>query len=151
MFHLLAGADVNGRTANGHFPLAGAAFKGHAQAAQYLIEHGAKVNMLTAFHWSPLYIAVVSRHLDVARVLLSAGASTKPQTIPNEYGTSPRGFAALHAAASTGEGKMVRLLLRHGADPCRKAEGRLPEDVASDAGHQAIAKLLRARRTAWAK
>jgi ankyrin repeat protein len=148
MFHLLEGADVNGKKATGHFPLAGAAYYGHAQAVKYLLEHGAKIDLLTALNWSPLYIAVWRQHLDVAEVLLSAGASTKSHTLYSEYGPSLEGFTALHAAAHTGNSKMVRLLLKHGADVGKKAGGRLPEDVASDEGHKAVARLLRAKRRA---
>ena len=148
MFYLLEGADVNGKKANGHFPLAGAAHYGHAQTVKDLIEHGAKVNMFTAIHWSPLYIAAWRQHFDVAKVLLSAGASTTSRTLYSEYGPSGAGFTALHAAASNGDGKMVRLLLKYGANPHKKAGDRLPEDVANDAGHKAIARLLRAKRRA---
>ena len=150
MFHLLEGADINGRKANGHFPLAGAAHYRHVKAVNYLIEHGAKINMLTTLHWTPLYIAAWRQHLDVAKVLLSAGASTAPRTLHSEYGPSADGFTALHAAAFNGDRKMVRLLLKYRADPRKKAGGRLPEDVASDAGHKAVAILLRAKRRAQA-
>lgn len=148
MFHLLEGANVNARNAIGHFPLAGAAHFGHAQAVKYLLEHGAKIDMLTALNWSPLYIAAWRQHLDVAKVLLSAGASTRSRTLHSNYGPSEAGFTALHAAARTGNSKMVRLLLKHGADIAKKAGGRLPEDVASGAGHKAVARLLRAKRRA---
>ena len=150
MFHLLEGADVNERKANGHFPLGGAAHCGHPQAVKYLVEHGAKINMLTTFHWSPLFIAAWQDHLDVAKVLLAAGASTKPRTISGEYSPCPDGYTALHAAATTGNMKMVRLLLAHGADTSAKAWGELPEDVARDEGHISIARLLRAKRRAVA-
>lgn len=146
MFHLLEGVDVNETKANGHFPLAGATHYGHTQAVKFLIEHGAKINMLTALHWSPLYIAAWRQHLDIAKVLLAGGASTTPRTLYSEYGPSVAGFTALHAAAFNGDRNMVRLLLKHGADARKKAGDRLPEDVASDAGHSAIARLLRAER-----
>lgn len=146
MFHLLEGADVNGRKANGYFPLGGAAHYGHPQAVKYLVEHGAKINMLTTYHWSPLFIAAWRQHHDVAKILLAAGASTKPRTIYGEYSPCPGGFTALHAAAFNGDIKMVRLLVAHGADISAKARDRLPEDVARDEGHKSITRLLSAKR-----
>lgn len=148
MFHIIEGADLNGRNASGHFPLAGAAHYGHAQAVRYLVEHGAKIDMLTTLNWSPLYIAAWRQHLDVAKVLLSAGASTKPRTYSGEYSPCPGEFTALHAAAFNGNTQMVRLLLKYGADARKKAGGRLPEDVARDQGHNAIERLLTATRRA---
>ena len=104
--------------------------------------------MLTEFDWSPLYIAVWQKHLDVAKVLLAAGASTKPQSGYHEYSPSPGGFTALHAAAHLGNTMMVRLLLKYGASPSKKAHGKLPEEIAAINGHKQLARILRAYRRA---
>ena len=149
MYHLLEGADINGRNGSGHFPLGGAVHYGHTQAVMYLIKRGAKINMLTSLHWTPLYIAASRQHLEIAKVLLSAGASTKPKTLHGDYGSSYRGFTALHISACNGDMKMVRLLLKHGADPRTKADSRLPEDIATDRGHKEVARLLRVKRKIW--
>lgn len=148
MFHLLEGVDINSRNANGFFPLGGAVHFGHQQAVGYLIDHGADINMLTVLNWSPLYIAAWRRHLDVAKILLKAGANTKGRTLHCDYGPSQAGFTALHAAALNGDSKMARLLLKYGADPRKRAAGRLPEDVARNEGHIAVARILGANRRA---
>lgn len=145
-YHLLEGVDVNGRTARGYFPLAGAAYNGHAQAVRYLLDHGAKIDMLTKFRWTALYNAVWREHIDVAEVLLDAKASTKVCTIAGEHGPSQTGFTVLHAAAHTGNLAMVKLLLKYGSDPGKKAAQQLPEDVARAMGHKEVAKLLELTR-----
>lgn len=146
MFHLLDGADINGCLASGHFALSGAVHYGHAQAVMYLLEQGANKNMRTALGWSPLFIAAWRKHLECAKVLLLAGASVKHRTYSDEYSPCPGEFTALHAAAYNGDRKMIRLLLKHGADPRTRAGGKLPEDVASDQRHKAVARVLRAKR-----
>ncbi len=148
MFHLLKGADINARKSRGYFPLGAAAHFGHATAVQFLIDHGADIEMLTECRWSPLYIAAWQEHLNVAKVLLAAGASTKPRSGYNQYSPSPSEFTALHAAAHLGNTKMVRLLLRYGANPGEKAHDKLPEEIAANNGHKQIARILRAHRRA---
>jgi len=148
MFHLLEGADINARKSRGYFPLGAATHFGHATAVQFLIDHGADIEMLTEYRWSPLYIAAWQQHLDVAKVLLTAGASTKPRSGYGEYSPSPSDFTALHAAAHLGNTKMVRLLLKYGASPSEKTHGELPEEIAANNGHKQIARILRAHRRA---
>lgn len=59
-----------------------------------------------------LFLAVENNHLEIAEILLSAGAN-------------PDGASILWTAATDGDIKMVRLLLSKGA----KVEGVIPEDV----------------------
>ena len=50
----------------------------------------------------------------------------------------------LHEAARYGHLDMVRLLLRHGADPTfRDSAGRTPQDVAAKSNHADVVELLR--------
>jgi ankyrin repeat protein len=143
MFHLLNGADINGRIGNGFFPLGGAVHYGHGQATLYLIEHGADINTPTTLNWSPLYIAAWMRHLEVAKILLQAGADTKLSTIYRQYTPSREGYTALHAAAFNGDAKMVRLLLKYGASKRARASKLTPEDVARRSGFSSVARLLK--------
>jgi ankyrin repeat protein len=142
MYHLLNGADINGRIGSGFFPLGGAVHYGHSQATLYLIEHGAEVNMLTSLNWSPLYIAAWRRHHEVAKILLEAGANTKLPTSYHPFAQSWDGFTALHAAAFNGDVKMIRLLLKYGASKRARAEKLTPEDVARQFGYTTVAKIL---------
>lgn len=59
------GADVNAVDANGETAMHGAAYKSLPKVAQYLAEHGAKVNIWNRenkFGWTPLVIAAGYRH-----------------------------------------------------------------------------------------
>jgi len=147
MFHLLERADINGTKSKGFFPLGGAALHGHAQAVQYLLDHGASIDMASELNWTSLYIAVSRKHLDVAEVLLRAGANTGVPAFYSQYGPSRAGFTALHAAALIGDLEMVRLLLTYDADPCRRAGRVLPEDVARLEGHAEVAQVLASTRS----
>jgi len=72
--------DKTGRT-----PLHVAAEFGHAELAQYLIQHGASVNDFG--HWScnctPLQIATHKGHGDLAALLKSHGAKDYPMRQPS--------------------------------------------------------------------
>jgi ankyrin repeat protein len=143
-FHLLEGADINGTKSKGFLTLGGAALHGHAQAVQYLLDHGANIDMASELNWTTLYIAASRKYLDVAEVLLRAGADTSNPTHHSEYGLSRDGFTALHAAALAGDLNMVRRLLAYSADPCTTARRDLPQDVARLERHAVIARVLAA-------
>ena len=85
MYHLLLGADIDQKLANGHCALGGAVFNGHAQAVQFLIERGAKIDQTSQCNWSPLYIAVWKNDLKIAELLLCAGADTEVATVSDGY------------------------------------------------------------------
>jgi uncharacterized protein len=104
-----------------------AAFHGHWQLCQYLLEQGASVN--DAFPdtmETPLHSAIVSddrvRHDAVVQVLLEAGANPSAKTTPGVLTGSfmrdcrTRGETPLHRAAAFGTARTVQLLLNAGAD-----------------------------------
>src|SRR5690606_1223799 len=72
----------------------------------------------TALMW-----AAAAGHVDVARLLLDAGASANAR--------STAGDTPLHFAAAGGDAALIDLLLERGADPgAVNAGGRRPIDVA---------------------
>ena len=74
---------------------------------------------MTALHW-----AAYHDDLEIARLLVRAGANVKAA---NRYGVTP-----LSLACTNGNGAMVELLLKAGADPERAAARR--RDAADDGG-----------------
>ncbi len=125
-------------TTDGFTALHLAAFFGKAQAARVLIDAGASVAAFTtnAFANQPLHAAAAGRHVEVARVLLAAGADID---MPQHGGYTP-----LHEAAASGDVELVELFLSAGASPSATADdGWTPAQVAEAAGHTDLARRLR--------
>ena len=106
--------------------LNGAAFHGHWQLCQFLIENGADVNHpLLETGETPLHAALCKadslRHTQVIRVLLAAGANPNCVTKASvETGgfmrdCRTRGETPLHRAAAFGTEQSIQLLLDAGA------------------------------------
>ncbi len=91
-------------------PVADAAMRGDLTEVRTLLRNGADVNAaqgdgMTALHW-----AAEEDLVEMAGVLLAAGARTDALTRLGDY-------APLHVAAKAGAGGVTRLLLEAGADP----------------------------------
>jgi ankyrin repeat protein len=83
-----AGAEVNARSKNGVFtPLLFAIRAGHVDASRVLLDAGADVNQSLADGTSPLVLATVNGHYELASFLLDRGA--KPTA-------DSQGWTALH-------------------------------------------------------
>ncbi len=121
----------NGARLDGH----SAAALGDAALVQQFIETDREVAIDAGVHGLPaLYFAAVGGSLDVAELLIAAGA---PVDAP------PGGNGPLHGAALAGHLEMVRWLLAHGAD--RNAagyEGKTALDLARQGKHLRVAALL---------
>jgi ankyrin len=142
-----AGADIEGADANGITPLIIAITNNHPAMARLLIERGANVHATDWYGRTPLWSAVETRNMDVdnasfvnsidrapflelIQVLLEKGAD--PNVRVKEVPPIRRAFLRVTGslswvdftgqtpfltAALAGDVTVMRLLLRHGADP----------------------------------
>jgi ankyrin repeat protein len=133
---------VNSYSSDGATPLGLAAFFGHEDAVELLLEDGAQINTLAknpAFPFAPLHSAMSAGHKDIVLLLLARGADVNVR----EGG----GITVLHEAAGLGIIEYVNLLLAHGADPgARTDDGKLPEDFARDRKFPKVTDLLERAR-----
>jgi ankyrin repeat protein len=122
---------------DGFTPLHLAAFFGQADAARMLLDRRAPMNVASRnpLRVMPLHSAAAGSHVAVARLLVAAGADVNA--------TQRHGYTPLHAAGQNGDAELVELLLDAGADPtARTDDGQTPADLATAAGHSAIAARL---------
>ena len=135
---------VNSYSADGATPLGLAAFFGHRDAVEILLDHGAKIDMAAtnpAFPFVPLHSAMSAGHRPIVDLLLERGADVNAR----EGG----GMTVLHEAAGLGKLDYVRLLLDRGANPAAKTDdGKLPEDFARQRNFAAAAEVLAHARAA---
>lgn len=94
-------------------------------------------NNNTRFVNRELRNAILSGNVNAAKNLLSIGGD------PNNAINYHRGLKPLHVAASSGNTRMVKLLLNHGADPkMQNMQGRTPFDIAVLKGHATVVEEL---------
>lgn len=130
---------VNAFSEDGYQPLGLAAYFGHEKVVEYLIKAGAEVNSPSknALGVTPLQSAVAGGHLEITRMLLTAGASPNVR----ERG----GYTPLHTAAHNGDVEIVHSLIFGGADLEAKSENEeTPLDMARKSGHDEVVNLLNA-------
>ena len=119
------------RTLGENLDLHGAAFHGHWQLCQYLVDNGADVNhKLVNTGETPLHSALCKanrpNYEHVLTVLLAAGANPNVATLPHaETGAFMRDCRTkaetpLHRAAAFGTERSIELLLDAGADRAAK-------------------------------
>ncbi len=137
---LAAGADVNQATQYAWTPLLTATQNRNYKLASFLLERGANPNIANKGGWTPLYLATDNRniekgdyptrrpdmdHLEFIGKLLDKGAnvnarakdSTETRTIFTHQWLYEDGATPFLRAAQSGDITLMRLLLRHGADP----------------------------------
>ena len=119
-------------------PVADAAMRGDQGSVRALLQQGADVNAaqgdgMTALHW-----AADRGDLEMARMLVYAGAGLEAVTRMAEY-------TPLHLASRAGHGAVVRALLEAGSDPAAPTAsgGATPLHLAAAAGDaEAVAALI---------
>ena len=123
---LAAGANVNDADAWGVSALVLAAHSGFRELAEYLLENGADPNAAAA-GFSALHIAIVRRDEKMAGALLARGADanarlgtwTPTRRSSKDWNFAPElvGATPLWLAARFAQPDLMRLLVKHGADP----------------------------------
>jgi uncharacterized protein len=128
---------LESHSGDGWTPLHLAAFFGHPDLANALLDRGADVNSRStnAMKNTPLHAAAAGGHRGLVELLLKRGAD------PNA--TQDGGWTALHSAAQAGNREMVETLVAHGANLNeRAANEQAPLDLALMQGRQDVAELL---------
>ncbi len=115
-------------------PLHAAALHGSVDIARRLLEKGADPNAVDSLGRSPLHIAAYAGSASVVSALLAAGAD--PARI------DAMGDSALHGAAFSGRKAVVQALVEAQAPQSPNQIGKMPYDVASEAGHADILSAL---------
>jgi len=132
---------VSAYAPDGFYPVGLAAFFGQLDAVNTLIAGGADIHAAAknAFKVQAIHAAVASKHLDIVRAVLEAGAD------PNA--AQQQGFRPIHEAGSSGSRELADLLLKYGADPTLKGDhGKNAIDIAREKGHAEFADWLANRR-----
>jgi len=133
--------SLNKYSNDGFPPLGLAAFFGHPEIVQILIEEGADVNAPSKNQMKvrPIHASVAFKDKEVAckiaNMLLENGADVTAK----QHG----GWTPLHEAANSGSAKLVSLLLTNGANPAEpNDESKTPLQLAEEKGHRAVVSLL---------
>jgi len=139
------GANINQTTEYGWTPLLVATNNRNYRLAQYLIERGANINLANKGLWTPLYLATDNRnieggdfpvhkadidHLDFIKFLLEHGANpnlrSKDNTLTRTIFTMQwfleAGATPFIRAGQSSDLELLKLLVKHGADPMAKTD-----------------------------
>jgi ankyrin repeat protein len=116
-----------------------AAFFGHKETAQALLNKGAQVDARStnAMQNMPLHAASAGGHTSLVKLLVDHGASVNAR----QHG----GWTPMHAAAEKGDIEMARSLIDAGADVLARADNnQSPLDLALTQGKQEMVDFLEA-------
>jgi len=165
---LALGADADAVDASGMTPLDQAALAGEMEMAQQLVAHGAALHLPAAVglqkradierlvneepdclkpghRWGALIVRA-SEHgsAPVVEELIRLGASVDARDDSDTAVDGTTGYTPLHAAAFRGNGSIVALLLKHGANPLavESKYGSTPAGWAEYAGHLDVRDII---------
>lgn len=109
----MAGADINGTSADGWMALHEAAREGHFRLIITLLDDlGADPHPKLINGSEPIHLAAEAGHDTCLRVLLARGVDANV--------LNPKGLSPLHIAANKGRWQLIPTLISHGADPTLK-------------------------------
>jgi hypothetical protein len=134
---LAAGAELESKTSqnDNRTALHEAASLGHNEAAQFLIDKGAKKDAKTKSKSTPLHEAAWAGSTNVARLLIEAGAQKEARNLDDS--------TPLQLAAIQGHRDIVQILVDRGANVhTRRIAGVNPLEDANTKGHQEVAQVL---------
>jgi cytohesin len=126
-------------------PLVLAVLADNEPVVRALLKGKADPNARTEGGHTALWFACDRGNVPVARALLEATADPNLAPAKTEAGVVPvgEGDTALHRAVRTGNGELVKLLLKYQADRrAGNAEGKTPADVARTLGNKELIDLL---------
>ena len=136
---LNAGTDVNQKNSyDGSTALNHAAWHGHMEIVQLLLENGANTNAKRNDGWAPLHDAAAQGHEEIAELLIANGADINTK---DDGERTP-----LYAAAGKGQKNIVEILIAKGADVnaiSKDGRGYTPLDLAIHYKRAETADLLR--------
>ncbi|SPE36145.1 Ankyrin [Candidatus Sulfopaludibacter sp. SbA3] len=150
-------ALVNSLSTDGATPLGLAAFFGQREAVEFLLDHGAQIDMRAtnpAFPFTPLHSAMSAGHKAIAGLLLAPAGHKAIAGLLLARGADVNvreggGMTVLHEAAGQGNLEYLQMLLERGANPSAKTDdGKLPEDFARERKFAAVVELLERARAA---
>ncbi|MHB0987445.1 MAG: ankyrin repeat domain-containing protein [Bellilinea sp.] len=128
---------VNAVAPDGFQPLGLAAFFGHLDVAEFLIDAGAAVDSPShnPLKVMPLHSAAAGNRVEIARLLIDRGAPVNARQAED--------FTPLHSAAQNGSLEIIQALLAAGAEVnVRDGEGKTPLAFALAENHQQAVELL---------
>uniref|UniRef100_A0A3P9M471 Ankyrin repeat and sterile alpha motif domain containing 3 n=1 Tax=Oryzias latipes TaxID=8090 RepID=A0A3P9M471_ORYLA len=128
--------NLDAKNIGGWTPLMYAAYIGHDNIVNLLLEAGVNVNSTTSKGLTSLMLAASCGNESIAYVLLQHGAELELK--------DSRGWTALFHCTSTGHQQMVKFLLDHNADANVKEPGSgfTPLMEAAASGHEIIVQYL---------
>lgn len=133
---LEAGADANACSRLGQTALMLACAAGRLTTVARLLQGGASFDFINRKRETALTYAVVWNQVSAVRILLDAGANSNLPGAPE--------WSPVMSAAFEGNRRIVQLLIEHGAQ-CDRCDGwgRIAADIALQAGHCALSRVLR--------
>ncbi len=138
LLHQLVQQDpslVNALSESGYPPLILVTYSDQLEAARYLVEHGADIDLQDRSGNTALMGAVFKRHTEQIDWLLKRGADVNAQNL--------NGASALTYACTFAGPEVVQQLLKAGATTTNKDErGLTPVDHARMQGNKAVLELL---------
>lgn len=130
---------LNAYAPDGFQPIGLAAFFGHTDIVEYLIEQGAEIDAPSQNNMRvrPLHSAVANKRVDIVKLLIDHGADVNS--------TQADDFTPLHEAAQNGLLDVAQWLIERGAhvNPRLSSNNKTPLTLAIEYHHADVAELLR--------